>query len=131
MVAAGMMKMATVMISPSGRVPERSPDWFFVATEAFDDGTPDLGLFLGVSVFIGIFGVGLTSGVSPSRPQDRGRALHPRGQLGTLLAQLFYFGGFFWSIKNHQKLARQLDSVWYSFSVELKNKEKTETGTGL
>ena len=26
--------------------------------------------------------------------------------------------------KNHQKLARQLDSVWYSFSVKLKNKEK-------
>ena len=53
-----------------------------------------------------------------------GRALHARGRLGTLLAQLFYSGGFFWSRKNHQKLARQLDSVWYSFSVKLKNKEK-------
>ena len=63
--------------------------------------------------------------------QGGGRALHPRGQLGTLLAQLFCSGGFFWSIKNHQKLARQLDSVWYSFSVKLKNKEKTKTGTGL
>ena len=74
---------------------------------------------------------------SPSHPRGRGRtqgvgrALHPRGWLGTLLAQLFYSGGFFWSIKNHQKLARQLDSVWYSFSVKLKNKEKTETGIGL
>ena len=56
---------------------------------------------------------------------------HPRGQPGTLLAQLFHSRGFFWSIKNHQKLARQLDSVWYSFSIKLKNKEKTETGTGL
>ena len=65
------------------------------------------------------------------RPQGVGRSLHPRGWLRTLLAQLFYFGGFFWFIKNHQKLARQLDSVWYSFSVKLKNKEKTETGTGL
>ena len=36
---------------------------------------------------------------------------HPRGWLGTLLAQLFYSGGFLWFIKNHQKLARQLDSV--------------------
>ena len=31
---------------------------------------------------------------------------HPRGQPGTLLAQLFYSGGLFWSIKNRQKLAR-------------------------
>src|SRR3989337_2818510 len=112
------------MISPSGRVPKRGLDWFLVATEAFGGGTPDLGFFLGVSVFIGIFGVGLMSGGSPSHPRDRGRALHPRGWLGTLLAQLFYSGGFFWSIKNHQKWARQLDSVWYSLSVKLKNKEK-------
>ena len=114
---------------PSGRVPEQGPDWFLVATETCGGGTPDLGYVLEVSVFIGIFGVGLTSGGSPSRPQDRGP--HPRGQPGTLLAQLFYSGGFFWSIKNHQKLARQLDSVWYSFSVKLKNKEKIETGTWL
>ena len=125
------------MVSPSGRVPERVPGWFFVATEACGGGTSDLGYFLGVSVFVRIFGVGFTSGGSPSRPRDRGprpgggRSPHPRGQPGTLLAQLFYSGGFFWSIKNHQKLARQLDSVWYSFSVKLKNKEKTETGTGL
>ena len=111
--------------SPSGRVPEQGPDWFLVATEARGGGTPDLGFFLVVSVFIGIFGVGLTSGGSLSHPRDRGRALHPCGWLGTLLAQLFYSVGFFWSIINHQKLARQLDSVWYSFSTILKNKEKT------
>ena len=58
-------------------------------------------------------------------------APHPRGRLGTLVAQLFYSGGFFWSIKKYQKLARQLDSIWRSFSVKLKNEEKTETGTGL
>ena len=88
------------MVSPSGRVPKRAPNWFFVATEAYGGGTPDLGLFLEVSVFIGIFGVGLTSGGSPSSPRDRGARPHPRGRPGTLLAQLFYFGGFFWSIKN-------------------------------
>ena len=62
---------------PSGRVPEQGPDWFLVATEACGGGTPDLGYFLEVSVFIGIFGVGLTSGGSPSRPRDRGRAPPP------------------------------------------------------
>ena len=56
----------------SGRVPEQGPNWFLVATEARGGGTPDLGYFLEVSVFIGIFGVGLTSGGSPSRPRDRG-----------------------------------------------------------
>ena len=60
-----------------------------------------------------------------------GRALHPCGGLVALLAQLFCFGGFFWSIKNHRKFSGQLDSVWYSISVKLKNKEKTKTGTGL
>ena len=126
-----------MMYPPSGRVPEQGLDWFLVAIEACGGGTPNLGYFLEVSVFIGIFAIGLTSGGSPSRPRDRGRAqgvgraLHPRGWLWTLLAQLIYSGGFFWSIKNHQKLARQLDSVWYSFSAILKNKEKTETGTGL
>ena len=55
---------------------------------------------------------------------------HPRGRPGTLLAQLFYTGVFFWSVKNHQKLARQLDSVWYSFSAKLKNKEKQKLALG-
>ena len=74
---------------------------------------------------------------SPSHPWDKGARLggghapHPRGKPGTLLAQLFYSGGFFWSIKNHQKLARQLDSVWYSFSVKLKNKEKQKLALAL
>ena len=86
---------------PSGRVPEQGPDWFLLATEACGGGTLNLGYFLEVSVFIGIFGVGNKLGGSPSHPRDRGRAqgvghaLHPRGWLGTLLAQLFYFGGFF------------------------------------
>ena len=117
--------------------PEQGPDWFFVVTKACGSGTPDPGLFLGVSVFIVIFGIGLTSRGSLSRPRGwRARptpwlALLSRGWLGTLLAQLFYSRGFFWSIKNHQKLARPLDSVWYSFCVKLKNKEKTETGTRL
>ena len=39
-------------------------------------------------------------------PYPPGRTPHPRGQPGTLMAKLFYFGVFFWSIKNRQKLAR-------------------------
>ena len=46
-------------------VPEQCPNWFFVATEACGGGTPDLGFFSGVNEFIGIFGVGLTSGGVP------------------------------------------------------------------
>jgi hypothetical protein len=48
------------MISPSDSVPEQALDWFFVATEACGGETSDLGLFLGVSIFIGFFGVVLT-----------------------------------------------------------------------
>ena len=47
---------------PSGKVPEQGPDWFLVATEACSGGTPYLGYFLEVYVFIGIFGVSLMSG---------------------------------------------------------------------
>ena len=50
------------MDPPSGRVPEQGPDWFLVATEACGGGTPDLGFFSRVSIFIGIFGIDLTSG---------------------------------------------------------------------
>ena len=124
------------MVSPCSRVPERAPDWFFVATEACGGGTPDLGFFLGVSVFIGFFGVGLTSGGPPSHPRDRGtrpggRARPPpswtaRDSSGPLRCSVI----FFWSIKNRQKLVRQLDSVWYSFSVKLKNKEKQKLALG-
>ena len=60
---------------PLRRVPEQGPDWFLVATKACGGGTPDLGYFLEVSVFIGIFGVRNKSGGSPGCPRDRGRAL--------------------------------------------------------
>ena len=72
-----MMKMATGEGSPLRQGAGTGLDWFLVATEACGGGTPDLGYFLEVSVFIGIFGVGLTSGGSPSRP--RGRGPHPGG----------------------------------------------------
>ena len=125
------------MDPPSDRVPEQGPDWFFMATEACSGGTPDLGYVLGVSVYIRGFGVDNKSGGSPGCPRGRGRAQgggrasHPRGQPGTLLAQLFYSMAFFWSKNKLRQVSGQLDSVWFSFSAILKNKEKTETGTGL
>jgi hypothetical protein len=64
------------MVSPSGRVPEQGPDWFLVATEDCGGGTPDLGLFLGVSIFIGIFGIENKSGEvheEPTRPEGAPR----------------------------------------------------------
>ena len=36
----------SVMISPSGRVPEQGPDWFFMDTEAWGCQTSDLDYFL-------------------------------------------------------------------------------------
>ena len=79
------------MDPPSGRVPKQGPDWFLVATEACGGGTPDLGYFLEVSIFIGIFGVGLTSGGSPSRPRDTGCA-QGVGRAPTLMGS----PGLFW-----------------------------------
>ena len=65
------------MVSPSGRVPERAPDWFFVALEACGGGTPDLGLFLEVSVFIGIYDGGNKFWGATRESQARGA--RPRG----------------------------------------------------
>ena len=50
------------MGSPSGRVPERAPERFLVAIEACGGGTPDLGFFLEVWVYIEEFCVDFTSG---------------------------------------------------------------------
>ena len=69
MESAGMMKIATGEGFPLRQGARTGLDWFLVATKACGGETPDLGYFLEVFVFIGIFGVGLTSGGSPSRPR--------------------------------------------------------------
>ena len=46
-----------------------------MAIEACDGETSDLGFFLEVTGFIGIFGIGLTSGGFSRSPQARGRPL--------------------------------------------------------
>ena len=56
MESAGMMKMATGDGFPSGRVPERAPERFLVATEACGGGTPDLSSVLEVLGYVSIYG---------------------------------------------------------------------------
>jgi len=63
------------MVSPSDRVLERDPDWFFMAIEAYGSGTSDLGFFLGVFLFIRIFEVGNKSGGARGAHKPWGRAL--------------------------------------------------------
>ena len=75
MESAEWRRWQPVMVSPSGRVPKQGLNWFFMAIEACGGGTPDLGLFLGVYIFIGIFGIENKSGGSTSQRQDRGRTL--------------------------------------------------------
>jgi len=73
-----MMKMATSDGFPLWQGAGTAPDWFSMATEACGSGTHDLGFFLGVLGFIGIFGVGLTS--RGSTRQRQGRSTLPRGR---------------------------------------------------
>ena len=137
MESVGMMNMATGDGSPSSRVPKQGPDWFLVATEACGGGTPDLFCFLEVSLFIGFFGVGLTSGGSPGCPRGRGPrpgggcAPHPRGQPGTLLVQLRYSVGFFWSKNKFVKFQVNWTPFDFPFLRYSKTRKKTETGIGL
>ena len=62
------------MDPPSGRVPERGPDWFFVALEACGGRTPDLGSVLEVLGYVGIYGCKGYVGGPPGCSRGRGRA---------------------------------------------------------
>ena len=70
------------MDSPSDMVPEQAPERSLVATEGCGGGTPDLGYFLEVWVFIGEVGVENKSGAPREVHEAQGRALHPRGTHG-------------------------------------------------
>ena len=73
-----MMKMATGDGSPFGRVPERAPERFLVATEACSGGTPDLSSSLEVLGYVGIYGCRGYVGGATGAP--RGRGARPRGR---------------------------------------------------
>ena len=74
------------MGSPSGRVPERAPERFLVATEACGGGTPDLSSVMEVLGYKSIYGCRGYVGGATGAPRGRGRALgggapHPRDLL--------------------------------------------------
>ena len=93
-----MMKMATGEGFPLRQGAGTGLDWLSVATEASDGGTPDLLCFSKFLGYMGIYGRKKYVGGPPSCPRGRGARPggwvrpHPRGQPGTLLAQLFYSG---------------------------------------
>ena len=62
------------MGSPSGRVPERAPERFLVATEACGGGHPDLSSVLEVLGYVGIYGCRENVGGATGAPRGRGRA---------------------------------------------------------
>ena len=125
------------MDPPSGRVPEQGPDWFLVATGAYGGGTPDLGYFLEVSVFIGIFGVGLTSGDlrfvheigvlaqgGRARPPPSWTARDSSGP--TILLR-----GLLLVHKKSSKIGTSIGLRLVLLFCKTQKQGKTETGTGL
>ena len=74
------------MGSPSGRMPERAPERFLVATEACGGGTPDLSsasIFLG---YVDLYRRKKSVGGASKGPRDRGRAQARVGVPSYLLA---------------------------------------------
>ena len=108
-----------------------------MTTEACGGGTPDLGYFKEVYVFIGSFGVGNKVGgarvVHEVGPRARGGwgAPPPSWTARDSSGPTLLLRGLLLVHKKSSKIGTTLDSVWYSFSVKLKNKEKTETDTRL
>ena len=117
MESTGMMKMATGEGFPLRQGAGTGLDWLSVATEAYGGGTPDLLCSLKFFGYMGIYGrkkyVGGPSGCPRGTGARRGgwAPPHPRGQPGTLLVQLRYAVGFFWSKNKFREVSGQLDSV--------------------
>ena len=91
MESTGMMKMATGEGFPLRQGAGTGLDWFLVATEASGSGTPDLGFFLEVSVYIRGFGVENKSGGSPGCPRGNGPRPGGVGAPPTLVSSSFIF----------------------------------------
>ena len=125
------------MDPPSGRVPEQGPGWFLVAREACSGGTLDLGYFLEVPMFIGIFGVGLTSWGSPSHPRDRGTCLGGRAHPPpSWMAQdssgpTLLLRGLLLVHKKSSKIGTSIGPRLVFLFYKTQKQEKTETGTRL
>ena len=92
-----MMKIATGEGYPLRQGAVTGLDWFSVATEASGGGTPDL---LCSPKFLGYMGIYVPRSFQVTRGQPR-----------TLLVQLRYSVGFFWSKNKFREVLGQLDSV--------------------
>ena len=107
-----------------------------MATEASGRGTPGLGYFPVVSVFIGIFGVGFTSGGSPGCPRDRGRALGgwarppPSWAARSSSGPTPMLRGLLLVQKKSSKIGTSIGLRLIFLFCKTQKQGKTETGTG-
>ena len=118
------------MDSPSGRVLERAPKRFLVATEACGGGTPDLFLLLMFLGYMGIYRRNKSVGGASRGPRDRGAcptggchpiSWQPRGSFDMNSKS----PGSYSSKKiTLPKVSFRLDSVWTPFDIPfLRNTE--------
>ena len=124
------------MDPPSGRVPEQGLDWFLVVLEACGGGTPDLGYFLEVWVYIRDVGVGNKSG-GPRGGHEIGGRAQGVGAPPTLVGS----PGLSWPNSftprasfGPQKVIKNWHINWTLFDIPFLRNSKTrkkETGTGL
>src|SRR5215216_3641414 len=123
------------MIFPSGRVPKRAPNWFFVATEAFGGGTPHLGSPRGFLEYLGIYRAKRRCGRPLRWAQPTWARLGPQARPGGLctprgspLALLWPTGCLLVqkkSLKSFAVFGLRLVLIF----CDVKNKQKTITGT--
>ena len=118
-------------------MPEQAPERFLVATEACDSGTSDLSSVLEVLGYVGIYGCKGYVGGATGAP--RGRGARPGGWARpppswtardssgpTLLLRRLLLVH-----KTSSKIGPSIGLHLVFLFYKLKNKEKTETGTGL
>ena len=73
------------MDAPSGGAPEEAPRWDLMGTEGCGGGIRFLAPYLIVWGYVGIYRRKEYVGGASGGPRGRGRALHPRGRLPSLL----------------------------------------------
>ena len=118
-------------------MPEKAPRWDLMRTEGWGGGEVFLGMVLVVWEYMRIYRRKIEvrghreAHKEGGVPYPLGRPPHPCNRLVALLTCTQSHLGVFWTKKNHHEVLFRLDTVWYYFSVKLKNKEKTETGTRI
>ena len=108
-----MMKIPSVIVDPSGRVPEKASRWNHGRKETCDGGKSISGGSPMYWEYLGIYRGGMRlnrvaweSRTQGARPVSSWLSLTSSGLLPNLL-------GSFWSRKNHRKVSSCLEFVWY------------------